>query len=111
MWDLWAPGETYDSWSLQPQAVKFLVHGADFDESTAEESGHIQIDLGLDTAFLFEEVELTEIGEQRIKENIQKLVSFTAAIEKNCAVSSRLLWSESEESLPQKLISRLQKVH
>jgi len=35
----------------------------------------------------------------------------TAAIEKNCRVSSRLLWSESEESLPQKLIARLQKVH
>jgi len=111
MWDLWTPGEGYDSWTLQPHPVKFLIHGADFDESTSEESGHIQIDLGLDTAFLFEEVELTEIGEQRIKENIQKLVSLTAAIEKNCRVSSRLLWSESEESLPQKLIARLQKVH
>jgi hypothetical protein len=37
-------------------------------------------------------------------------VSFTAAVEKNCGISGRLLWSESEENLAQKLIARLQGV-
>jgi len=111
MWDLWTPGQTYDSWFKQPHPVMFIVHGADFEEGTSGENGHIQVDLGLDTPFLYGDMELTEIGEQRIKENIQKLVTFTADVEKHCYVSSRLLWSESEENLAQKLINRLQKVN
>ena len=35
---------------------------------------------------------------------------FTIAVEKNCGITGRVLWSESEENLAQKLISRLQKV-
>jgi hypothetical protein len=37
-------------------------------------------------------------------------VEFTSKVETNCGVSGRMLWSESEENLAQKLISRLQKV-
>ena len=32
-------------------------------------------------------------------------------VEKNCGVETRLLWTESEESLAQKLIARLQKLN
>ena len=60
--------------------------------------------------FLLEQVDLDELGELRIKENIQALVDFTAAIEKHCGIRARLLWSESEENLAQKLIARLQRV-
>jgi hypothetical protein len=48
--------------------------------------------------------------EARVRENVQKLVEFTNAVEKNCGTSARLLWSESDENLAQKLIARLQKV-
>jgi hypothetical protein len=48
--------------------------------------------------------------EQRIKANVQKLVNFTTTVEKNCGISGRVLWSESEDNLAQKLIERLQKV-
>ena len=48
--------------------------------------------------------------EQRIKANVHKLVNFTSAVEKNCGISGRVLWSESEDNLAQKLIERLQKV-
>jgi hypothetical protein len=41
---------------------------------------------------------------------VQKLIDFTSKVEKNSGASARLLWSESEENLAQKLISRLQKV-
>jgi len=32
-------------------------------------------------------------------------------VEKNCGVTGRVLWSESEENLAQKLIARLQQTH
>ena len=110
-WDLWSPGRQYDSWNEQPHTVKFLVHGSNFEDGVANESGHVQIDFGADSDFLFDEVELTEIGQQRVKENIARLVSFSAAIESNCSISARLLWSESEENLAQKLITRLQRLN
>jgi|SRR5581483_7576532 len=110
-WDLWSPGSEYDSWVKQPHKIKFLVHGINFDGGIYNENGHVQIDFGLDSDFLFEDVELTEIGQERVKENVAKLVAFSAAIEKNCGVSARLLWSESEENLAQKLIGRLQKLN
>jgi len=114
MWDLWTPemgGGLDTTWRLSPQPVKFLIHGTDFDDEIFQQHGHIEIDFGLDTPFLHEELELDELSEERVKANVQKLVAFTLAIEKHCAISGRLLWSDSEENLVQKLIARLQKVN
>ena len=47
----------------------------------------------------------------RVKENVQMLVAFTNAVQQHCGISSRLLWSESGESLAQKLVDRLQRVN
>jgi hypothetical protein len=112
-WDLWVPvqeGELDTNWQLQPQKVTFFAFAPQFDESAYQQNGHIQVDFGLDTPFLYEEEEFTEIVEKRIKTNVQKLVSFTTAVEKNCGISGRVLWSESDDNLAQKLIERLQKV-
>lgn len=109
-WDLWTPPETGD-WILSPSRVRVIAQGLEFDEGTAGETGHIQIDFGLDTPFLHEELALTTETEQRVRVNVQKLIGFTAKIEKNSGATGRLLWSESEENLAQKLISRLQKVN
>ena len=57
-----------------------------------------------------ENIELTEETQAKIRDNVAKLVEFTKKVETNSRATSRRLWSESEESLPQKLISRLQKV-
>jgi hypothetical protein len=115
LWDLWAPeieGDLDARWVLQPHQVRVRVHGTDFDEGTYQENGHIQVEFGLDTPFLHEEMELDDVSEARVKTNVKKLVDFTSAIEKNCGISGRLLWSDSEEAenLAQKLISRLQRV-
>ena len=99
------------STSEQPHPVKFLVHGPNFEDGISEESEHVQVDFGLDSDFLFDEMELTEIGQQRVKENIAKLVAFSAGIEKHCGIGARLLWSESDENLAQKLIARLQRLN
>ncbi len=110
-WDLWTPPEGAEKWLLEPSLVRLTAHGMEFEERAAEETGHIQIDFGLDTSFLHEEVELTAEAERNVRSNVQKLVEFTAQVEKNAGATGRLLWSESEENLAQKLIARLQKIN
>ena len=113
MWDLWTPiqeGELDTTWEVRPELTKFIAFGTKFEDSTYQQNGHIQVDFGLDTPFLYEDVELTEAVEKRVKANVQKLITFTNAVEKNCGISGRVLWSESEDNLAQKLIERLQKV-
>ena len=109
LWDLWAPGEE-GGWVRAPRAVRFLARGLNFDEGAYEQDGHVQVDFGLDTPFLFEDLKLTPLTEARVRENVHQLVEFTSAVEKSCGTSARLLWSESDENLAQKLIARLQKV-
>ncbi len=46
-----------------------------------------------------------------MKQNVQRLVEFTHRVQKHCGISTRLLWSESGESLARKLIERLQQVN
>ncbi len=107
-WDLWIQQESSGDWVVEPRPVKFIAQGLDFDEGTYQESGHVQVDFGLDTPFLFDDIDLNSTSEPRVRANVQKLVNFTNAVERNCGISGRLLWSESEENLAQKLIARLQ---
>jgi hypothetical protein len=109
-WDLWIFASDRQEWSLQPTQVRFLVHGVEFDEGTYHQEGHVQVDFGIDSPFLQDEVQLTSEAETRVRANVQKLVEFTSKAEKNSGASGRLLWSESEENFAQKLIARLQKV-
>jgi len=109
-WDLWTPPEGSEKWVLEPSLVRLTAHGVEFEERAAQETGHIQIDFGLDTSFLHEEVEFTSEAEHNVRSNVHKLVEFTAKVEKSSGATGRLLWSESEENLAQKLINRLQRV-
>jgi len=109
-WDLWAPDETAGKWQLAPSQVKFIVQGEEFDEGAQQQTGHIQVDFGLDSPFLQEHVELTGEAQRKVRENVARLVEFTMKAEKNTRATGRLLWSESEENLAQKLIARLQNV-
>ena len=113
LWDLWTPvqeGDLDPTWVVNAQKVRFLAFGTQFEDAAYQQNGHIQVDFGLDAPFLYEEVDFTPAVEQRVKANVQKLVSFTSAVERNCGISGRVLWSESEGNLAQKLIERLQKV-
>jgi hypothetical protein len=109
-WDLWTPVEGAAQWQLVASPVKFIVQGEEFDDGAFEQTGHIQVDLGLDSPFLQETVALTEETQAKVRDNVAKLVEFTLKVEKNTRASARILWSESEENLAQKLIARLQKV-
>ncbi len=109
-WDLWTPDESGHKWHRAPSLVKFILQGEEFDENAQEQTGHIQVDFGLDSPFLQENVELTEDAQLKVRENVAKLVEFTMKAEKSTRATGRLLWSESEENLAQKLIARLQRV-
>ena len=109
-WDLWTLSEHAKEWTVQPSLVRFIARGLEFDDGAFEQDGHIQVDFGLDTPFLHEELQLTTAAEAKVRANVQKLVEFTTRVEQNSGARARLLWSESEETLAQKLIARLQKV-
>ena len=113
-WDLWAAetvGGLDPLWKQEPVMVRVVGFGPEFDEGAYEQNGQIRVDFGLDTPFLLEEIELDEVGAERVKRNVQKLVEVTNAIQEKCGISSRLLWSDSGENLAQKLIARLQRVN
>jgi hypothetical protein len=107
-WDLWV-ADANGAWSKQPQLVKFIAHGEQFEDGEFEDSGHVEVDFGLDTDFLFEELEFTSEAEDHIRENVAMLIAFTLAVEKNSGIRGRVLWSESESNLAQKLVARLQR--
>jgi hypothetical protein len=109
-WDLWVFSAEKQDWILQPSLVKFLVHGVQFEEGIYQHEGHVEVDFGIDSPFLQDEVQLTSEAETRVRANVQKLVDFTNKAEKSSGASGRLLWSESEENFAQKLIARLQRV-
>ncbi|MGC2198270.1 MAG: hypothetical protein WA628_26600 [Terriglobales bacterium] len=109
-WDLWTPDSTGRQWALAPNHVRLIAQGPEFDERASEATGQIEIDFGLDTAFLQEQLQLDADTEERVRANVHKLVDFTNKVERNAHANGRLLWSDSEDNLAQKLIARLQKV-
>jgi hypothetical protein len=108
-WDLWA-ADAGGTWARKPHVVRFTAHGVAFEEGVFEQEGHMLVDFGMDSDFLFEEVEFTSEAEDHIRENVALLIAFTLAVEKNSGIRGRVLWSESEENLAQKLVARLQKI-
>jgi hypothetical protein len=109
-WDLWVPNDDAEgeAWVQRPIAVRFVVHGVQFDEGIYADDGHVEVDFGLDTPFLFEELQLSAANEDHVRYNVAKLVAFTIAVQNNCKLAGRVLWSESENNLAQKLIGQLQ---
>jgi len=108
------------TWKQHPATVRILGFGPQFDDASFDQNGHIRIDFGLDTPWLFEDTIFEdtllkdaerETATRYIQKNIEMLLAFTLSVEKHCGISSRLLWTESGEPLAQKLIDRLQRVH
>ena len=108
------PSASTPLWKPQPATVKILGFGPQFDDASFEQNGHIRVDFGLDTPWLAETLEDEELDAEatkHIQQNVEMLLAFTLSVEKNCGISSRLLWTESGEPLAQKLIDRLQRVN
>jgi len=120
-WNLWTPEyaegpAALDTlWLPQPSTVKILGFGPEFDQATYEQNGHIRVDFGLDAPWVMDDTlddaDLDETAQKRIQQNVEMLLAFTLSVEKNCGISSRLLWTESGEPLAEKLIARLQRLN
>ena len=102
-------------WKLRTHTVRILGFGPVFDVAGYEQNGHLLIDFGLDTPWVLDlpqdDLPLDQEAQLHIQQNVEKLLAFTLLIEKNCGISSRLLWTESGEPLAEKLIARLQRVN
>lgn len=109
-WDLWTMDPVTKQWRLEPEKVTFLAQGREFDAGAFAESGHLLVDFGLDFPFLQEEVSLNADDALRVKANVATLIEFIHRVERNCRTTGRVLWSESEDNLAQKLIARLQQM-
>jgi hypothetical protein len=105
-------------WKLRTHTVRILGFGPKFDVAGYEQNGHLLVDFGLDSPWVLdtpldgdEDLPLDEDAQIHIQQNVEKLLAFTLLVEKNCGISSRLLWTESGEPLAEKLIARLQRVN
>lgn len=105
-------------WKPRIHTVRILGFGPNFDVAGYEQNGHVLVDFGLDTPWVpdqdpdnEDDEPLDEETQIHIQQNVEKLLAFTLLVEKNCGISSRLLWTESGEPLAEKLIARLQRVH
>jgi hypothetical protein len=120
-WNLWTseasegPAALDTLWRPRPSTVKVLGFGPEFDQATYEQNGHIRVDFGLDTPWVMDDAlegeDLDEAAQKHIQQNVEMLLAFTLSVEKNCGISSRLLWTESGEPLAEKLIARLQRLN
>src|ERR1700726_1456171 len=73
-WDLWTPDPNGQAWLLAPSLVKFIVQGEEFDDGAHQETCHIEIDFGLDSLFVHENVGGHEKHFRRIRDKGCKLV-------------------------------------
>ena len=101
-WDLWTPPEGPEKWVLEPSLVRLIAHGMEFEEHAAEQAGHIQIDFGLDTSFLHEEVALTSEAERHVRSNVKNWWSLPPGWKRTlgqrgacCGPSRRKIWRRS----------------
>ena len=111
------------AWRMRSHTVRILGFGPSFDVAGYEQNGQLLVDFGIDTPWVPdrplsspspqspEEEALDETAQIHIQQNVEKLLAFTLLVEKNCGISSRLLWTESGKPLAEKLIARLQRVH
>jgi hypothetical protein len=112
-WTLWEPeldAGPHPSWVRTPRLVRVIGYGPEFDEGAYEQEGHIRIDFGSDSPFLQEDVELTPEAIRCIEENVRQLIELTNAVEKESEASARLLWTETGESLANRLVGRLNRL-
>jgi hypothetical protein len=118
-WMLWTPetaangqeDEFEMTWRLEPARVRIIGFGPEFDAGSYEQNGHVRVDFGLDSPWVLDDESVDFTAAEHIKQNVEKLLAFTLSVEKNCGISSRLLWTESGEPLAEKLISRLQRLN
>jgi len=109
-WNLWEIESTEGldtRWVRSTRLVRVTGFGPLFDDGAYEQEGHIHIDFGNDAPFLEEDTELDSAAARHMEENVRQLVELTNGAEKASGATARLLWSELDETLAQRLSARL----
>ncbi len=96
-----------------PSPVSLVCFGKEFADEGEEGRCDLQVNFGLDFAFVPDPDELThlqdspemEMARQRTQENIQQLLGFVRRLERRLPVAKKLLWSESGENLAEKILA------
>lgn len=107
-WDLWQWDNS--RWEKQPNRVILTAFGDQFADGVAKEQGHLLFDLGSDELFLAEHAPWSDETRHKVQLNVAQLLTLTHRMQAEMRPSARLLWSEDESDLAQKLIARLQHV-
>jgi hypothetical protein len=129
-WDLWVRDQEAASWKQKPERLDLFCYGPDFENGEFVESGHFLADLGFEHLFtghagllagengrvaqpqhpdearflmwMSQPQNLREYQE-KTRENIQKLLGWTRAVEEAVPVERFRLWSEGEENFEARL--------
>jgi hypothetical protein len=94
-WDLWQWDD--GDWSLKPSTVVLDVYGSEFETLTGE---HARVDFGSESLYL---PESRSDLLRPVQSNIRSLLHLAEDIEQSLPVERRLLSSDSEENLADKL--------
>ena len=81
-----------------------------FDEGIYTDDGHVEVDFGLDTPFLFEGLDCRRPMKNMCGSTWRSWWRLRSRCRTIASCQGRVLWSESENNLAQKLIAQLQQV-
>ncbi len=114
-WDLWLQASPEEPGKRRqvPAPVSLTCFGREFEDEGEEGRCDLQVNFGLDYAFIPDPNELAqarttpelEMIQRRTQENIQQLVGFVHRLERKLPVAKKLLWSESGENLAEKILA------
>ena len=131
-WDLWELDMDSLKWKKQPQQLRLISHGPEYDNGIASSEGHFCADLGFEHFFTGHAgllapgaasnpfnssdhpmehtfLQWMKTGENlreyhtKTRENIQQLFNWVEAIERALPVERSELWSEGEENFEARL--------
>ena len=105
-WLLWTYGD--NGWVQSAQPVTCTSLGPAFADGLCAEEGHLQVDFGMDEAFLAEQAPWDASTRAHLQANILQLLAFSHKAQRQLQPLRRKLWGESEADWTQKLSLRLQ---
>ena len=129
-WDLWVYDLSSPGFQLQPQRLEIFCHGEDYDDGVANESGHLQVDVGFEHLFTghagllgfrrqpaappqhpaeadflaaMSQPENLSAYQEKTRANIRKLFDWMQRVESALPIERYRLWSEGEENFESRL--------
>jgi hypothetical protein len=97
-WDLWQRKEANGEWALQPTAVRVTSYGPEFESDAGEQ---LLLEFGQEYLFLPEDQGKNNFT--ALRSNVRSLLRLASDVEERLPVERRLLWSDADEDLAERL--------